>query len=101
MTRVIVSVEAEADINGILDYLALHAGLRTAAAYGTRFADAIERLGDFPGIGTLRPALGTETRITVVYPFVMIYDFAEATDVATLLRVLHGKREITEQLLKR
>jgi hypothetical protein len=34
-------------------------------------------------------------------PYLLIYDFVAADDTATLLRVLHGKRNITEHLIKR
>lgn len=101
MTRLIVSAEAKADLGDILDYLTLNAGRRTAAAYGERFADAVERLIAHPGAGAPRPALGTDARIVIVYPYVMIYDFIATENTATLLRVLHGKRNITEHLIKR
>lgn len=101
MTRVVVSREAEADLESILDYLALNAGRLTAAAYGERFAAAIEHLRDFPGAGSPRPALGPWARIAIVYPYLLIYDFAIGDEAATLLRILHGKRDINEQMLKR
>lgn len=101
MTRVIVSADAEADLDSILDYLALNAGRLTAAAYAERFAAAIEHLGDFPGAGASRPALGPAARIAIVYPYVLIYDFALGDDAAIVLRVLHGKRNITEHMIKR
>lgn len=101
MTRVIVAAEAEADIGEILAYLEREAGRRTAVAYGERFVQAIERLADFPGHGTPRPALGSNARVAIVYPYLLIYDFNAAHDTATLLRVLHGKRDITERLINR
>lgn len=100
MTRVIVASTAEGDIGEILAYLDREAGRRTAAAYAERFVQAIERMADFPGHGTPRPALGADARVALVYPYLLIYDFA-ADDTATLLRVLHGKRDITERLITR
>ena len=101
MTRIIVAADAEGDIGEILAYLEREAGRSTAVAYGERFVKAIERVADFPGHGTPRPALGPDTRIALVYPYLLIYDFHVADDTATLLRVLHGKRDITERLIKR
>ena len=101
MTRIIVAADAEGDIGEILAYLEREAGRSTAVAYGERFVEAIERVADFPGHGTPRPALGPDTRIALVYLYLLIYDFTDAHDTATLLRVLHGKREITERLIKR
>lgn len=101
MTRIIVAAEAEGDLDAILDYLVDNAGPRTAAAYGDRFASAIERILAHPGAGFPRPLLGADARISIVYPYVLIYDFVAADDLVTLLRVLHGKRDITQRLLKR
>ncbi len=101
MTRIIVAAEAEADLDDILDYLINNAGPRTAAAYGERFASAIERILAHPGAGFPRPLLGDDARISIVYPYVLIYDFVAVDDLVTLLRVFHGKREITRLLMKR
>ena len=101
MTRLIVSADARADVSDILDYLALNAGPRTAAAYAERFIGALERIVAFPGSAPARPKLGPNAHVTIVYPYLMIYDFVVAADTATLLRVLHGRRNITEQMLKR
>jgi plasmid stabilization system protein ParE len=101
MTRLVVAADAEADIGDILDYLEREAGRGTAIAYGERFAEAIERIIAFPGHGPRRPLLGPETRIAIVYPYLLIYDFDEPDDTATLLRVVHGKRDITERLIRR
>lgn len=101
MTRLIVAAEAESDLEDILDYLVSNAGRRTAAAYGERFADAIDRILTHPGAGAPRPVLGPDARISIVYPYILIYDFVVADDSVTLLRVLHGKRDITERMIKR
>lgn len=102
MTRLLVSREAEADLDDILGYLLDNAGPVTAARYGERFAEAFDHIADFPGAGSPRPQLGSMARIVIVYPYILIYDFPAAdTDAAILLRVLHGKRAITEHLIKR
>jgi toxin ParE1/3/4 len=101
MTRLVVAAEAESDIEAILDYLRREAGRATAIAYAERFTDAIERTRAFPRHGAPRAALGPDARIAIVYPYLLVYDFPAHGDTATLLRVLHGKRDITEQLIKR
>jgi toxin ParE1/3/4 len=45
--------------------------------------------------------LGPDAHIAIVYPYVLIYDYVQANDTVTLLRVLHGRRNITRDLLKR
>ena len=101
MTRLLVAAEAEGDIDDILAYLERDAGRVTAIAYAERFAEAIQRITDFPGHGTARPQLGPHARIAIVYPYLLVYDFDATDDLATLLRLLHGKREITERLIRR
>lgn len=101
MTSLVIADVASDDIDTIIDYLEREAGRATAAAYAERFTAEIERIADFPGHGTLRPALGPDTRVSLVYPYLVIYDYTASLDQATLLRVLHGKREITERLMQR
>ena len=100
MTRLVVSQEAEAVLGGILDYLELRAGAQTAAGYAERFRRTILLLVDFPAIGTLRSKLGQETRIAVVYPYILIYDFNPQVDTLVLLRIVHGRRNISKRLVK-
>ena len=101
MTRLLVTAEAETDINDILDYLHREAGVRVAVSYGRKFAATIERLVEAPGIGAPRRALGAEVRIGIVPPYILIYEFSAADDTLTLLRVVHGKRNITRRLITR
>jgi len=101
MTRLVVSADAEADLDEILDYLEREAGARVAENYGRKFRLCLERHVEFPGIGPRRPALGADTRIGIVRPYILIYDYSDTIDTLTLLRIIHGKRNITRQLVKR
>ncbi|MGD9784053.1 MAG: type II toxin-antitoxin system RelE/ParE family toxin [Hyphomicrobiaceae bacterium] len=100
MTRLIVARAARGDLDGILEYLEREAGRGTALAYAERFADALRRVIEFPGHARRRPALGADTRAAIVYPYLLIYDYDAVVDTATLLRVLHGKRDITRLIIK-
>jgi toxin ParE1/3/4 len=99
MTRLVVTAEADADADDILDYLRREAGPRIAADYGRRFRVTLERLVDLPETGAPRPALGSNTRIAIVSPYLLIYDYAPDTDTLTLLRILHGRRNIAGVIL--
>ena len=100
MTRLIVTRSAKADVAKTLDYLEHEAGANTAERYTQQFRDAIVRLAKFPESGAPRPALGKLTRIIVIYPYVMIYDYERNEDVLTILRILHGKTLISARLLR-
>jgi toxin ParE1/3/4 len=55
-------------------------------------------LAEFPDIGPPRPEFGRNARIALVHPFVIVYDHAD--DTVTVLRVLHGRRNITRRLVR-
>ncbi len=84
----------------IIDYLEEQAGSSTARAYGEKFANAIRGLMEFPNMGMPKPDLGPNTRTILIYPYVLIYELTETENGLVILRVLHGKREITEKLNK-
>ena len=101
MTRLVVTADAEADTIEILGNLARDAGQMVADDYGRRFQATIERLVDIPESGPPRRALGLNARIAIVYPYILIYDYARRDDTLTLLRIVHGRRRITRRFLNR
>lgn len=92
MAKLIVTADAENDTRDILEYLRSEAGPRIAEKFGRRFKAAIERFASIPGVGAPRPALGANVRISVVFPYVLIYEYECDDDTVTLLRILHGRR---------
>jgi len=101
MTRLIIAREAQTDTDTILTYLEVAAGARTAAAYGERIAATLDRLIAHPRSGSPRPSLGADARVAIVYPYLLIYDYAVAEDTIVLLRILHGRRRVTSRLISR
>jgi toxin ParE1/3/4 len=101
MTRLVVTADAEADTTDILDHLEREAGRRISEQYGRRFYRTIERLVDVPQSGAPRPALEPDIRIAIVSPYVLIYEYRPSDDTLTLLRILHGRRNITGGLHRR
>ena len=101
MTRLVVTADAEIDTDRILSYLEREAGPRVAVEFGQRFQQTIERLVALPLSGAPRPSLGPKARIAIVFPYILIYDYTDENDTLTLLRILHGRRNITRDLLRR
>ena len=99
MARVIVAEPAKQDVRDILTDLGERAGYGVASRYAEDFKAAYRGIAQFPGSGPPRPALGPNARIKIVYPYVIIYD--HESNEATVLRVLHGRRDITIKLIKR
>jgi len=99
MTRAIVTEQAKRDVREIISDLNRRAGHVVASRYAADFKDVYRNLAIFPDSGPLRPALGPIARIKLVYPYVVIYD--RDSGGVTVLRVLHGRRDITADLIRR
>jgi toxin ParE1/3/4 len=100
VTLCLVQAKAEADLAAILDDLEQRAGPATAVKYAKAFDACLERLSIFPGLGAPRRRLGTLTRLSIVSPYLVFYDYDEPGDTVTVLRILHGRRKITKRLLR-
>jgi plasmid stabilization system protein ParE len=101
MTLLVVAAEATSDTTTIIDYLERNAGAAVASEYGQRFVQTTERIVDMPLSGSPRPALGDRVRIGVVAPYVLVYEYDAVRDEVTLLRVLHGRRNVSRLLTRR
>jgi len=99
MARIIVTESASADQAAILDDLNAKAGARTAVRFRSLFGSLYDRLTSHPEIGALRPALGANIRVGVVWPYLVIYQYAQEHDAVTVLRIVHGRRKITGRML--
>jgi plasmid stabilization system protein ParE len=55
---------------------------------------------NFHEVGRPRPMLGPNARVAAVPPYILIYDYGQDDDALVLLRVLHERREITQDLVR-
>jgi plasmid stabilization system protein ParE len=101
MIHLVVTPRAKRDRDEILRYLVKEAGVAVARKFAERFHDSISRLIEMPAYGAPRPELGAECRIIVITPYVLLYEHDLGRDQITVLRILHGRRGITEKLLRR
>ncbi len=53
-----------------------------------------------PGTAAPRPALGTNIRTTIVKPYLIIHEHERGDEELYVLRVVHGRRNITAEMLK-
>ena len=89
--RVVVSDRADADLLDIASYLSSR-NLPAALKLLDQIARSFERISSFPFSGAARPALGPDIRRLVVAPYLVFY--AVRSDHVTIIRVLHGSRDI-------
>lgn len=101
MVQLVLTEQADADLAAILIYLAHEAGVATAERYAREFDALFDRLMDFPHLGAPRTELGPNLRIAIVSPYLAFYDYDAAAGMILILRILHGRRNITEELFKR
>jgi plasmid stabilization system protein ParE len=69
-----------------------------AQSYVDRLDALFDLLADFPGIGAPRPELGAMIRSSGLWPYVVLYHADD--DTVHILRVVHGRRNITAEILK-
>ena len=99
MTRVVVSPAAGDDLLHIVTYLATVAGPVIADKWDRKVWKAIEDVAAYPGSGAPRPALGDNIRIIPVLPYVVIYEHVRGSGVLHLLRIVHGRRHASKDML--
>jgi toxin ParE1/3/4 len=98
--RVIITAPADADMADILADLAAVAGSAVANKYNLLFESLYDRLADYPDSCPARPKLGAHIRLGIVLPYHVFYRHLEGDDTVTILRVIHGRRRITRNLLR-
>jgi toxin ParE1/3/4 len=97
MTPVVVSPKADADVDNMLEHLADLAGSAVVQRYARELEAIYERLAMFPASGARRKSLGPDTRIAVLSPYIVVYDYADG--MVHIVRVLDGRRNVTRRLV--
>ncbi len=99
MARIVITSSADADTAAIIRDLGQKAGKVVAARYAAEFDQFFATLARFPQSGSPRPALGKDVRIGVVFPYIIIHEYAGIDDIVHVLRIVDGRRNITRRLL--
>jgi toxin ParE1/3/4 len=100
MARVIVTDLADADTAKILNDTSRDAGHLAATQYNARIEVLYDKLADFPESCQARPRLGAHIRVGVVDPYLIVYRYLKADDTVSIIRVAHGRRNITRKFLR-
>ena len=89
--KIIVSDEADNDLLQISSYLSERSVQATQSVLDN-INQCFVSLTSFPRRGSPRPDLGLDVRSVIASPYVVFY--AARQDHVTILRVLHGSRDI-------
>jgi len=57
-------------------------------------------LAAFPESCQARPSLGPNIRVGVVTPYLVIYRYLESKEQVSVIRIVHGRRNITQEVLR-
>ncbi|RUL86978.1 type II toxin-antitoxin system RelE/ParE family toxin [Tautonia sociabilis] len=95
MGRIVRSAAAERDLIEIWAYIA-EDNLEAADRLLDKLNDTLQTLAEHPEMGRERPVLGPGLRSFPIESFVVFY--REAAGGIEIVRVLHGRRDVEEQL---
>lgn len=98
--RILLSLEAERDLDELFDHIARDSGLPRADAVRQRLEGIIALLAGSPGMGRLRRDLPLDppTHSFAVYPWVILYDPLADDEGILVLRVIDGRRDLPRHL---
>ena len=95
MATINVAPRAAADVDRILVDQHSRGDRAAAARRQAEFKAATRQLAHHPESGRRRPDIGPDLRSILVHPYVLIYSYDPATDTVSVLRVLHGRRQLS------
>ncbi len=102
MARIIVSQQAEQDLAQIVDEISDRAGPATADRLFDRIIAIIDKLSVVPrAAGRLIPGLGRDIRCHPIGAYNVYLRYDEAADTLFVVRVIHGRRNITAALFEK
>jgi plasmid stabilization system protein ParE len=97
--RLVVSYAARADVRDVLEYLRTEAGDRIALRYALAFGAAVDRIAELPHSGSPRRQYGPDVRVVIIDPYLIYYEAEPSGRGVHVLRILHGSRNITQELI--
>jgi len=89
--KVILRDAALGDLEGISAWIAQDNPVVARAVIG-RILEAIERLGEFPGLGHRGKVTGTREWVVRALPYIVVYEVHADYDELRVIAVVHGAR---------
>ncbi|SRR5579862_550339 len=92
--RLVVSEEAEADLDSIAAYIAEYDGRLRAITIADRIRKAMDSLAFMPGMGGRRYYLKRNQRAFSVSPWTIFYEELPEREGINVVRVVDGRRNL-------
>jgi plasmid stabilization system protein ParE len=92
--RLVVSKQAEADLDSITAYIVEHDGRLRATAIADRIQTAMDNLALMPGMGSRRYYLKRGQRAFFVSPWTIFYEELPDRDGINVVRIIDGRRNL-------
>lgn len=89
--KVRYSPQSLLQLSEIHSYIAQH-NPRAAKAVVARIEELCEKLGEFPGMGSITDHPGVRVLPVVRYPYLIFYRLIAEVDEVRILRIRHGQR---------
>lgn len=93
MIKLAVSKRAEKDLRAIWRYIAADS-LKNADNVLFRIEKKLQRLREFPTLGTSRDDIRPGARVLIEGSYILLYEYREAEAIVELVAVVHGRRDL-------
>ena len=94
--QIVLSREAERDLDALFDWIAIDSGVDRASAILRRLEETLDLLAATPRIGRVRHDLDGQPRTFSVWPWVIVYEpLVSGTGVA-VWRIVDGRRDLPQ-----
>ena len=98
MPRIVLSLDAERDLDALFDWIAGDSGADRAEAILRRIDETLDLLAALPRIGRIRRDLDGEPRTFAIWPWVIVYEPLSAGDGIVVWRIVDGRRDLARHI---
>jgi toxin ParE1/3/4 len=95
---VVLSLDAERDLDLLFDWIARDSGIDRAEAVLLRIDETLELLATLPRIGRVRRDLDGEPRTFAIWPWVVVYEPQPTGRGIVVWRIIDGSRNLPRQI---
>ena len=96
--RIVLSQDAERDLDALFDWIASDSGVDRAEAVLRRIDETLTLVAGMPRIGRVRRDLDGEPRTFAVWPWVIVYEPLTTGVGIVVWRVVDGRRDLPEHI---